>query len=181
MRINHKIISGILSGTDENIDSAREIILARIEEIAKITDDEIHQKLLSLLLLKNAEMSRELQKKNSLIMEYNKELEMLNLQKNEFLGIVAHDLRNPLSVITMYTDYILGNTEATLPESVVELLGVIQRSSSFMLSLINDLLDFSKIEAGKLTLSRETVEYSGFLSEILRINGELAKQKKHDT
>lgn len=75
------------------------------------------------------------------------ELARLNELKNRFLGIAAHDLRNPLSVILGYAGFLalLDEAEPDKKRAYDE----IASSSRFMLDLINDLLDVSRIEAGQ--------------------------------
>jgi signal transduction histidine kinase len=76
----------------------------------------------------------------------NEELVHLNKEKNEFLGMAAHDLKNPLTVI-------LGCTEvAGLPDehdNIPQLLEHITGAATRMRNLITDLLDVNAIEQGK--------------------------------
>ena len=81
----------------------------------------------------------------------NVELERLNEQKNQFLGIAAHDLRTPLVLIMTYSDFLKDEAAEVLGEEHQEFLATIQSSSEFMLGLVNDLLDITQIEAGQLT------------------------------
>jgi two-component system sensor histidine kinase/response regulator len=67
--------------------------------------------------------------------------------RNEFLAIVTHELRSPLSVILGYADMLLDGDP---PPEQRELLEPIRRSSCHLRALVNDILDFSKIEAHKL-------------------------------
>ena len=79
-----------------------------------------------------------------------------NRARDEVLGIVSHDLRNPLSAISMCTRVLLE----TPPEGEGErreLLGTIDESVQWMQRMIRDLLDVSNIEAGVLSMER-TVE-----------------------
>lgn len=89
-------------------------------------------------------MQRDLAKKNS-------ELDLLNRQKNEFIGIAAHDLRNPLNVIMNFSSFLLEEKD-NLTEDQIHLIEVIQQQSHFMLNLISEILDVSTIESGKLNL-----------------------------
>ena len=88
---------------------------------------------------------RELAKKNV-------ELARLNEQKNQFLGIAAHDLRNPLDVIQTYSEFLLEDASAVLSEEQIDFIHKIYSSSAYMLYLVNDFLDYSRIEAGRLDL-----------------------------
>ncbi len=70
--------------------------------------------------------------------------------REDILGIVAHDLRNPLSIISMKASLMVGQSEAhSEPRAEAE---IILRSTRRMEHLIRDLLDFSQIEAGRLTI-----------------------------
>jgi signal transduction histidine kinase len=82
----------------------------------------------------------------------NEKLTLLNMDKDRYLGIAAHDLRNPLSSMRGLSQLML---EMPLePPQEKEFLETIHRTSDEMLGLVNDLLDVSVIESGKLVLKR---------------------------
>jgi len=82
----------------------------------------------------------------------NEKLTAADKEKNRFLGIVAHDLRNPLSSMRGLSQMMI---EAPLePEQQREFLDTIYRTSDEMLGLVNDLLDVAVIESGRLALNR---------------------------
>ena len=76
--------------------------------------------------------------------ESNAELAHLNNEKTDFLGIAAHDLRNPLSAIIGFAS-ILENHDAP---RVQHTAGIISKAGNQMLQLIKDLLDANAIEQG---------------------------------
>jgi signal transduction histidine kinase len=118
-------------------------------------------------------MQRELVKKNH-------ELAQLNQQKNYFLGMAAHDLRSPLGAIVSYSEYLLDQEREHTPEDDRELVGVIRKSSEFMLGLINDLLDISKIESGNLNLKPSMLNLSDLISQSVELNRVFAVKKGID-
>jgi signal transduction histidine kinase/CheY-like chemotaxis protein len=78
-----------------------------------------------------------------------------NAAKDQFLALLSHELRNPLSpVIAM-----VGELEASVPDSpsVREALEVIRRNVELEARLIDDLLDVTRIAKGKLQLSFEII------------------------
>jgi signal transduction histidine kinase len=78
-----------------------------------------------------------------------------NAAKDQFLALLSHELRSPLSpVIAM-----VGELEAELPDSppVKEALEVVRRNVELEARLIDDLLDVTRISKGKLQLSFETI------------------------
>jgi signal transduction histidine kinase len=82
----------------------------------------------------------------------NIELERLNELKNRFLGMAAHDLRNPLGIVMNYSDFLIDEVAASLSEEHQKFLHIINDSAEFMLHLVEELLDFSKIQTGKIEL-----------------------------
>lgn len=83
----------------------------------------------------------------------NQDLQELNLLKNEFLGMAAHDLRNPLGSILGFTDLIIEEDFGAVSEEQAEILERVYQAGQRMLNLINNLLDVSVIESGKLNLN----------------------------
>ncbi len=98
-----------------------------------------------------------------------------SLEKSKFLSNMSHDIRTPLNGI-------IGMTELTKSEDcspvVMENLNIIDSSSHFLLSLINDILDISKIESGKLSLIEKPYALSEFDGMINSVIKPLMEKKK---
>jgi signal transduction histidine kinase len=114
---------------------------------------------------------RELAKKNA-------ELGRLNDQKNQFLGMAAHDLRNPLSAILTLSEFLLDTKLNVKPGEQEEFIRRIRSSSEFMLRLVNDLLDISKIEAGRLDLDLEATDLRAIIEDNVALNRILADKRQ---
>jgi signal transduction histidine kinase/CheY-like chemotaxis protein len=98
------------------------------------------------------------------------ELISANTAKDQFLALLSHELRNPLSpVIAMVSEL-----EATTPRSpkLREALEVIRRNVELEARLIDDLLDVTRIAKGKLQLTFEIVD----IHEILRRAYEICRE-----
>lgn len=93
----------------------------------------------------------------------NRELAEANHKKNQFLGMVVHDLRNPLTVINGFANLIPMVGDVTNQQQ--DMLDRIERSSSYMLKSIERLLDITSIEAGHLELRRERVGLQWFIDQ----------------
>jgi signal transduction histidine kinase len=117
------------------------------------------------------QMQRELARKNA-------ELERLNTLKNEFLGMAAHDLRNPLHQIHGYSELLQLSLADVAGEQDLQFLSIILNSSQFMVSLVNDLLDVAKIESGRLTLRREETDLAALVERNIALNEALAAKKQ---
>ena len=84
----------------------------------------------------------------------NERLRELNKMKDEFVSIVSHDLRSPLTNILLFSDMCLMKNFGELTEKQKEAVYMINRSGIHLRDLINDLLDLAKIEAGKIELHK---------------------------
>ncbi|MFH2133225.1 MAG: hybrid sensor histidine kinase/response regulator, partial [bacterium] len=82
----------------------------------------------------------------------NEDLQRLDQLKNKFLGMAAHDLRNPLGSIMGFTEMVIDGDFGEVSEEQASVLQRVHAASKRMLNLVNDLLDVSVIESGKLTL-----------------------------
>ncbi len=86
-------------------------------------------------------------------------------RKDQFLAMLAHELRNPLGPVLNAT-YLLGNPG--LPEaSAGRARKVLDRQVRHMARLLDDLLDVSRISRGKVELERETVDMSALAREVV--------------
>jgi signal transduction histidine kinase len=88
------------------------------------------------------------------LMESNEDLAHLNNEKTEFLGIAAHDLRNPLSVVIGFSEML----QMDGVYSPVKCGKEIGQAGRRMLDLINDLLDANAIEEGRYAEKLEPSE-----------------------
>jgi len=100
------------------------------------------------------------EKQNQALAWANETLQELNAQKNEFLGIASHDLRNPLYVIRSYSEALLGESQGAVNEKQGKFLRKILEASKYMTALLDNLLDFSKIESGKCDLSPHRQDFN---------------------
>lgn len=105
----------------------------------------------------------------------NEHLVQLNLEKNEFLGIAAHDLKNPLSVILGCAELI---QDANDPRYVNKMSGSIVAAATRMRDLINDLLDANAIEEGKFASKIEPCDLHALVKQSIENNQTAATRKK---
>jgi signal transduction histidine kinase len=142
--------------------------------IGEVNSEEVEDLRMELVRSNNQlhNLTRELHKKKS-------ELEQLNEVKNHFLGVAAHDLRNPLGAIMNYSEYMLSEGESFSGEHL-EFLSNIRYLSEFMLSLLDDLLDISALESGKLEPMNEPGIFDDFIEQVVSVNRPFAKQKEID-
>lgn len=106
----------------------------------------------------------------------NRHLQQLNLEKNEFMGIAAHDLRNPLTSIMMNTELLkLGGAKSI--EKVETSANKILRESTRMRDLINNLLDVNRIEEGRFDLALAPVDLATAAAQVVEDLMPMARAK----
>lgn len=84
---------------------------------------------------------------------YASQLRKANEAKNKFLGMCAHDLRNPLASIRGLTEFLREPSIGPLNPEQADIVDSIHGASRAMLDLVNELLDIATIESGELRLS----------------------------
>jgi signal transduction histidine kinase len=148
--------------------AAKDLSTTRVERAER--DARFYEEL-SRLNNELATAQRELVKKNA-------ELARLNDEKNQFLGIAAHDLRNPLEVLLAYSHFLLEDASDRLTPQEIDFVKTIRSSSDFMVRLVNNLLDVSRIEAGRLDLDPEAIDLATLVRENVGRNRALADRKQ---
>lgn len=88
-------------------------------------------------------------------------------QKDEFIGFVAHELKNPLAAINGFAGLIVNNAKRNGNEKMASYGESINNSSSRMLELINDLLDITKIEIGNFSYTHSFFNISDLAKEVV--------------
>lgn len=119
-----------------------------------------------------------LKNKQKQVNALNSHLKNINQEKNKFLGIVAHDLRNPLGNINAFSDYLIKEYEGKVDKEVIDILSLMKNSSSNTMAILDNLLDISKIESGRIELSLQSEDLISFIKQHIHFNQRLAKQKK---
>lgn len=97
--------------------------------------------------------------------KYEQGLRESDRRKDEFLATLAHELRNPLAGISTATT-ILADVPGDR-DRVTEMTAIIERQSSQLVRLINDLLDVSRISRGKVKLERNRVDVARVVREVV--------------
>jgi PAS domain S-box-containing protein len=97
-------------------------------------------------------------------------------QKDEFLGMLAHEIRNPLAPM-MYSATIL---EQRLQDPAAKRpLEVITRQATRMIRIVDDLLDVSRVTQGKIALKREPVDVSALVAQCVEATRPRFEARRH--
>jgi two-component system CheB/CheR fusion protein len=96
-------------------------------------------------------------------------------QKDEFLGILGHELRNPLAPMT----FAIASIERSGDPALAKPVAVLGRQLRRMTRLVDDLMDVSRIAQGKIELCRETVDLAAVLRSAIEGATPTAGQRRH--
>jgi signal transduction histidine kinase len=98
--------------------------------------------------------------------------------RDDMIGIVSHDLRNPVNAVKMLTGVMLDRQqEVPLPAEMVDYASVIRQAAEQMDGLISDLLDVTRVEAGRLAVDLKRENTEELLSDALRTLAPVTSQK----
>jgi two-component system phosphate regulon sensor histidine kinase PhoR len=90
----------------------------------------------------------------------------LEVVRSEFVSNVSHELRTPLSIFKGYLETLIDHPEWLSPDAR-PILGVLERHSDRLNSLVNDLLTLSRLESGRIPLHQTDIDAADFFSQIL--------------
>jgi len=98
--------------------------------------------------------------------------------RDDMVGIVSHDLRNPVNAVKMLTGVMLDRqrSEALSPD-MIEYASLIRQAAEQMDELIRDLLDVTRVEAGRLKVDLQSENTEELLSDALRTLAPVAAEK----
>lgn len=128
--------------------------------------------------IERARTRAELERLTHTLQSANAELALLNAQKDRFLGIAAHDLRNPLGVVLGYSDLLLSGPAGELDEDQRHIVSTIRSSAEYMLGLVHDLLDFTTIQAQGIRLERSDTDLSALVNDTVLLQRFVAARKQ---
>jgi CheY-like chemotaxis protein len=93
--------------------------------------------------------------------------------RDEVLGIVAHDLRNPLANILLHTALLRGPDERPDPRSRKP-ADSIERAAKRVSRIIDELLDVTRLESGRLAIERARISAAELMAEVAESHGSFA-------
>ena len=113
-------------------------------------------------------LNKQLENKSNELESANRSLEEIDKKKTDFLNMVAHDLRTPLTSIRSYSDLLLRYGDQS-NKGQGEYAGIIKKESVRLSSLIDSFLDISKIEAGLSKYNREEIQIKEIIDHFVKV------------
>jgi PAS domain S-box-containing protein len=105
------------------------------------------------------------------------DLEAADRQKDEFLAMLAHELRNPLSSISNASE-LLSRLVRSGPRTELP-LALLKRQTKQLTRLVDDLLDISRIAQGRITLEKKPIEIGTVIAQAIETVQPLIREKDH--
>jgi signal transduction histidine kinase len=103
-------------------------------------------------------------------------LEKMNIEKDEVLGIISHDMRNPIGGIIGISNFLRTDGPSDNQE-LKDMLTLIETSAERLLLLVNDLLDIALIEANSLQLTFTETDIGAYCHDVIQLHRATAKSK----
>jgi signal transduction histidine kinase len=160
-------VDGARSGTRTVIIDATDSINARIRR-------EIDDKIFTEFSTLNNEMAT----MQRTLVQQQAELRTMNEEKNHFIGMAAHDLRNPLTGIRLFSEVLLRQGAEIFNEKQLRMVEQIKSISQKMTAIVNEFLDVSKIESGELSLTLEEVNLNELIEGVVELQQQDASRKE---
>ncbi len=120
-------------------------------------------------------LHRKVVQQKDLLNEANHKLKTTNDELNRFIGMAAHDIRNPIGSIQMMSEMVME--DRGMSDESREFVEMIRNTAANSLLILNDTLNISQIQSGTINLLENNADYIAFIRECIRQNEHLAKKK----
>jgi signal transduction histidine kinase len=127
----------------------------------------------------------ELSKLNNELTNVQRDLQKKNVQlqnlieiRNRFIGMAAHDLRNPISGIFSMCQILSEDQLGPLTEEQKEYINTMKETAGHILELVNQMLEITKIESGKIDLQYQQTNIIDLIAKAVAFNKPKASKKE---
>ncbi len=96
------------------------------------------------------------------------QLQQANEARSQFVGFVAHELKNPMTSIKGYAEVLLGGMAGSLSEQQQNVVAIVRRNVVRMQQIVDDLRDLAALETGVLTVKLTPISFNNVVLETLR-------------
>ncbi len=153
-----------LQEANERLVSQTEELNAQAEQLEMQTED-LHA------------ANEELQTQAEALRAQEDALREADRRKDEFLAMLAHELRNPLAAVSTAVQLVRAHTPANAAQQ--RACDAAGRQARHMARLLDDLLDVSRITRGKITLRKETVDLASVIEDAVESVGPAIRERRH--
>jgi signal transduction histidine kinase len=146
----------------EDLEAVRRELETRVKDVEDSRRATLH-------LLSDVERSREeAGKKAEEIARLYEDLKVVDRMRTEFLAVISHELRTPMTPIKGYTSMLLSGTMGALNPAQERAVGIIQKQNEHLQELIDSVLEVSRLVRGRrMELSKEPISMRVMLSDLI--------------
>ncbi len=116
-----------------------------------------------------ASATQELRQRNAELVKANQELKKLDELKSEFVSMVSHELRAPLTNINGSIELLLEGDAPCYDRSHRDLLQIVGEQTARLTRLVQGILNVSRIEAGQLILQPQAFSIVGLIEKVIGV------------
>lgn len=110
----------------------------------------------------------------------NEQLAHLNATKDKFFSIIAHDLKNPFSIISGFSDILIKKSDKMEIEKIQRYSENINQASNQAYALLENLLEWSRLQTGKLMPQKAELKVSDLVNDVKSLCDQMALSKDID-
>ena len=121
---------------------------------------------------------QELQLSEAMLRQQSEELAKADRLKDEFLAMLAHELRSPLTPISHAVE-LIGRQSKPMGHELTWEIDLIDRQVKHLIRLVDDLLDVARISRGKIELHKQSVDLASVVSQAVEVARPLINDRQH--
>ena len=123
-------------------------------------------------------MNFKLQSKNEIIEKQNDKLEIMNIEKDKFFSIIAHDLKNPLGTFKNLTEMMYDMPNNFTEDERQGFMKMMKESADNVYSLLENLLEWSRSQRGKITFNPVEINFHDLVRLTINTLNPTAQKKQ---
>lgn len=114
----------------------------------------------------------------NMIIKNMEQLALVNRTKTEFISIVSHQLKAPLTAISWDIELIMSKYKEGLTQKQISILENVAMSNSLMSKMVNDLLDVARIDQNNLFTRADEIDIIKLIEKVVNKNSPLTEDNK---
>jgi PAS domain S-box-containing protein len=146
-----------------------------VENVSKIIRDNLTHEIINVICIIRDISERK--KAEIIINNQNKELKQLNLDKDKFFKILAHDLRSPFNSILGFLELLTKNIRKYDIDKIENQINIVNNSAQSTFNLLEDILLWARANAGKIPYEPQKLNFETICNEVI-VNLELTANAK---
>lgn len=122
--------------------------------------------------------SESLQSKNKQLLENEETLKLISSQKDQFLSIISHDMRAPLTSIVSFLDYYKNNFKSFTAAEIEFVSTNLNTHVKKVLEMLDGLLLWSKAQTGEIQMNLQPIDLAQTITDVVAVLNQSAINKK---